>query len=813
MIRIAHLADIHIQNRRRDEYRAVFADLYAALRKEAPTVIAVVGDVFDDKMRASAHNLEDVAAFLAALADVAPVVLIPGNHDTDVTRPGSLDLLSPLLADHRLLTPPRLTYWRRSGVYCAHGVEWHVKAPDGPRPLAGAADDSGLPRVCLFHEELNGALLPNGQRLRDFALGRGDLAGYDAALGGHIHLRQQLGRAGYCGSLVQQNIGERHVGHGFVVWDLRPGPGHAPYRTAPPTVRGVDIPNRLGGFLRVVISAEGADRTAQPALPAPLYWELVHDARAPGAAVEAAAAAYTARLGQPPRAVRPCGRDGRDGGAPAAPALAALSAPGAPATPSTDLAEAHEAFSSPEAHAALIRRVLGATPRAEAVVALHAGRWQAGAAPALRGARVRLLRLEFDDLYCFGPGNVVDFTRLEGAVSGTVAPNHAGKSSLIEALLLALYEEHPRAATKAEVIRAGARGCRLALDFEIDGRRGRVEKAFGPGKGRAGYRLTYANEDRSQGDIPGTLREARALLGSAEAALATSVQLQGAEAAGFVAARPLERRRLLAAALELGRFTELERAAGRQLAELKGEARGLASQFCGSDAAALDRALGAAEGRAAAAGAAAVAADGEAASADACLASAEARAADARARVGEAPAAGVPESGAECLALRDAWLALAAENAGVLRAPGLARARARPPPPAGRSECGRSRLAAARAAKAQTAGALAAAQAAQAETENAHALLAARDEGLAQAAALAAGLEATRKGLDTQLGELRSLPLRQLAALFPELPEAPAAPPEPELPFPGFAERSGPRPEAGELAEALQLARAAEPGA
>ncbi|HVE11802.1 MAG TPA: metallophosphoesterase, partial [Elusimicrobiota bacterium] len=549
MIRIAHLADIHIQNRRREEYQAVFAELYAALRREAPTVIVVAGDVFDDKMRASAHNLEDVAAFLAALADVAPVVLIPGNHDTDVQRPGALDLLTPLLADHRRLQPPRLTYWRHSGVYEAHGVEWHVKAPDGPRPEGGGG---GLPRVCLFHEELNGALLPNGQRLRDFALARGDLAGYDAALGGHIHLRQLLGeRIGYCGSLVQQNIGERHTGHGFVVWDLRPSADHAPYRTAPPRTRGVDVPNRLGGFLRVELAAGGEDLTVQPAPLAPLYWEVVHDARAPAAAVEAAAAAYTARFGQAPRAVRPCSGRGRD--AKLGPGLPAPGPPGplapACAPEAADLAEAHEAFSSPDAHAALIRRILGASARTEAVVALHADQWRA--APALRGARVRLIRLEFDNLYCFGPGNVVDFTRLEGAVSGTVAPNHAGKSALLETLLLALFEEHPRAATKAEVIRVGAASCRLALDFEVDGRRGRIEKAFGRSKGRATCRLTYAGEDRSQGDAPATLREARGLLGSAEAALATSVQLQGAETS-FVTARPLERRRLLAAALELG---------------------------------------------------------------------------------------------------------------------------------------------------------------------------------------------------------------------------------------------------------------------
>ena len=141
-MRIAHLADIHIQDRRRDEYRAVFARLYESLRAEAPDIIVVAGDVFDNKMRASAHNLEDVAAFLAAAADIAPVVLIAGNHDTNCLAPGSLDLLTPLLADHRALQPPRLTYWRDSGVYAAHGCAWTVIATARARPRQRSAPPS-----------------------------------------------------------------------------------------------------------------------------------------------------------------------------------------------------------------------------------------------------------------------------------------------------------------------------------------------------------------------------------------------------------------------------------------------------------------------------------------------------------------------------------------------------------------------------------------------------------------------------------------------------------------------------------------------
>ena len=78
MIKIAHLADIHIQDRRRAEYALVFEKLYASLKPEQPDVIVVAGDVFDNKMRTSPHNLEDVAAFLANLVAISPMFLIAG---------------------------------------------------------------------------------------------------------------------------------------------------------------------------------------------------------------------------------------------------------------------------------------------------------------------------------------------------------------------------------------------------------------------------------------------------------------------------------------------------------------------------------------------------------------------------------------------------------------------------------------------------------------------------------------------------------------------------------------------------------------
>jgi DNA repair exonuclease SbcCD ATPase subunit/UDP-2,3-diacylglucosamine pyrophosphatase LpxH len=604
MMRIAHIADVHIQDRRREEYRVVFARLYESLRAEAPGIIVVAGDVFDNKMRASPHNLEDVAEFLTALSAIAPVVMIAGNHDTNCLTPGSLDLLTPLVAEHRALQPPRLTYWRRSGVYVAHGIVWTVIATDGDRPseaaerkvYTGAA--AGLrkapPHICLFHEEVNGALMPNGTQMRDFKLTTTSFGQYDLALGGHIHLRQRFApRAAYCGSLIQQNIGESHHGHGYVLWELDLSAEHAPHHTAQPRMRGVDVPNDHG-FVRVEVDAAGRDVTPRPLPGAPLYWELIHDEDAPAARVAALAAEYETAYGMAPRTTRERPRRG---------AAAEAAAPPPTSEEGRERAALVDAQASSRtlaAHEEIIRELLpGADESVEAVVALHRARWSPPAAHAA-GGKFRIVRLEFDNLYAFGPANVVDFTALEGCVSGVIAPNHTGKSSLIEALLFALYEEHPRAPSKRDVIHRGAGSCRLALDFELDGKAGRILKGmFGGGKQNSSasqYRFEYGGEDRTRGGTVETLAEIETVLGGAINALASSFQLQGGEAGGFIGTTPAGRKKLIASVMGLGSFEALERATAKELTEAGGEVKALAAQYRGEPELSLEESLAQEEG-------------------------------------------------------------------------------------------------------------------------------------------------------------------------------------------------------------------------
>jgi DNA repair exonuclease SbcCD ATPase subunit len=629
MYKIAHLGDIHVQDNRREEYAAVFARLYAQLRQEQPHIIVLAGDVFDSKTRASAHNFADVAAFLTELTAIAPLIMIPGNHDVAMNAAGAPDLLTPVVADHRRLQPPALQYWRQSGVYAAHGIVWVVVAPDGECPTeaeiaekraefeAAKLINEHAPHFCLFHEEIGGAKLPNGQDARDTHLTMKDFAQFDAVFGGDNHVCQNLSpRVSYCGSLVQQNISESHLEHGYLLWEVAGSKAHAPYRTAPPLRRLVRVPNDRG-FLRVRLAA-GADVTPEPRPARPYYYEVIYDEATLTAQVTEAAQRCVERYGFPPRSTKRTVAKEALPRAPRAKAASALAAEeskdatdaadaagathAAAPVPPTELELAQEVAQSFNTHEELVRELLGAEHRYLApVLAMYKERCGLTTQRRTGRARVRLLRLEFDNMYCYGTGNVVDFTKLEGCMSGVVAPNRAGKSSLVDIITYALFDCVLRGAVKT-IANAAAVAYRVRLEFELDGQLGVIEKHGLRGSGRASLKphvFEYAGVNRTQGTKTLTCAEIRKYVGECSDTMLTSVSSQISTQEGgpdFLRMTPGQRRDALNRLLGLGAHASLEDAAYKEATGLNAAVKTLKAQYAGTSVDALTERVEALEG-------------------------------------------------------------------------------------------------------------------------------------------------------------------------------------------------------------------------
>ena len=97
-MKLLHTADWHvgrtIRGRSRDdEHRQVLAEIAAIARDEQVDLILVAGDIFDTAAPAPIAE-EIVYRALLDLAEVAPVVMIAGNHD----NPARLRAVAPLLS-------------------------------------------------------------------------------------------------------------------------------------------------------------------------------------------------------------------------------------------------------------------------------------------------------------------------------------------------------------------------------------------------------------------------------------------------------------------------------------------------------------------------------------------------------------------------------------------------------------------------------------------------------------------------------------------------------------------------------------------
>jgi DNA repair exonuclease SbcCD ATPase subunit/DNA repair exonuclease SbcCD nuclease subunit len=225
MLKIAHLSDTQIRNFQRHwEYRKAYENLFLSLRENKPDLIVVAGDIAHSKTHVSAEFFQLCTQYFKSLADIAPTVVIPGNHDLNLNNLSRLDALSPIVD---ALNHPRLFYYKHSGFYRhSPGVSLAVfSCIDEDWPTKEEREDIEQDDVVigLYHGMVKDAVLQNGQRVEDCPYTLEDfLEICDFLMMGDIHRMQVLGgyRAAYCGSYPQQSFGEG-LDKGYLLWEIK----------------------------------------------------------------------------------------------------------------------------------------------------------------------------------------------------------------------------------------------------------------------------------------------------------------------------------------------------------------------------------------------------------------------------------------------------------------------------------------------------------------------------------------------------------------------------------------------------------------
>jgi len=125
--KIAHIADIHVRNTiRHDEYRIIFNKLYEQLKEQNVDLIVLVGDLFHSKTQISPESIDMIFDLLYNLEKIAPVIVIPGNHDINITNLERSDGLSSIknIAE-TLHTLKNVHYIKEKGIYRYNNIDFY----------------------------------------------------------------------------------------------------------------------------------------------------------------------------------------------------------------------------------------------------------------------------------------------------------------------------------------------------------------------------------------------------------------------------------------------------------------------------------------------------------------------------------------------------------------------------------------------------------------------------------------------------------------------------------------------------------------
>ena len=223
--KIYHLADIHIRNlQRHKEYRDVFEKFLNNVKTDGieNSVIYIAGDIAHAKTEMSPELIDQISWFLVECAKLREVIVIAGNHDCNLNNKSRLDVLTPIVQN---INNPKIHYLRDTGVYNIHNLNFVVYSILDHKDNWPSADQvEGENKICLFHGPVNKAETDIGYTVSSNSFTADMFDGFDMALLGDIHRRQDLGKGYshvvYAGSMIQQNHGELLENHGYLLWDV-----------------------------------------------------------------------------------------------------------------------------------------------------------------------------------------------------------------------------------------------------------------------------------------------------------------------------------------------------------------------------------------------------------------------------------------------------------------------------------------------------------------------------------------------------------------------------------------------------------------
>jgi len=209
---------------RHDEYRQVLKAFTEDCRSQKVDHIFIGGDIFHTKVTGiSPEYIDFLTWWLNDMSTVAPVHMVLGNHDGNIVNLSRQDAVTPIV---EAMKNPRVFLYKKSGTYnFAPGYNWCVfscfdeEGWENVRPVPGEIN------IATFHGGVKGSLSETGWEIEEDRITSEFFKEYDFCLLGDIHRQQFLAYRddkpwiGYPGTPIQQNYAEQ-LDHGYLLWNI-----------------------------------------------------------------------------------------------------------------------------------------------------------------------------------------------------------------------------------------------------------------------------------------------------------------------------------------------------------------------------------------------------------------------------------------------------------------------------------------------------------------------------------------------------------------------------------------------------------------
>jgi len=559
--KVVHLADIHIRLfQRHGEYRETFDNLYKQLRKLDLTngVIVVAGDILHAKLDMSPEMIDLASDFLKKLAQIAPTIVIDGNHDLNLSNPHRMNSLYPIVKN---IDHPNLFYLTESGVYEMADTQFALFSIIGdPEDWPDVSTMTGKTNIGLYHGPVYGAKTDTNYTISSRHVEVSRFDGLDIVMLGDIHKHQVLQEQNkkqnqpvivYASSLIQQNHGETLNGHGYVLWDIptqtfefvevENDTGYVTFDIDQQDLNKFSVPDNLPKNLRLrIFSSVENTKLKKIVSVIKKKYKIVDVSVNPSRNIS--------QVGQP----RTFGIDIGD---------------------LNDLNVQNQFISSwietthPLASPELIEQCRSINTKMNGLISNI---------DQSRNINWKPLTFSFSNLFSYGEDNFIDFTNMKGTY-GIFAPNASGKSSAMEALIFALFDKTPRAYRGDHIMNIRKKTFECELKFEVNGTIyviNRKGKKNNKGAVRVDVKFWKENDDGTKTILNGedrfsTNANIRGIVGTYEDFILTTLSGQTGNSL-FIDKSNSERKVLLNQFMGLIVFELLEKVANEESKQLQG---------------------------------------------------------------------------------------------------------------------------------------------------------------------------------------------------------------------------------------------------